>query len=479
MHPNVFIPQSYLDLIEQQLPSDEIQAFVSACQTPLRKSVRVNTLKISVDAFKNLADQHGWVLTPIPWCAEGFWIEADESQRALGNSIEHMSGLFYIQEASSMMPPVALFKNLEQPKCLLDMASAPGSKSTQLAAFMNNQGTLVSNELSASRVKILHHNLERCGVLNHAITHFDAKVFGEYCFEQFDAILLDAPCSGEGAVRKDDQAMANWSLSSTQEIAELQKQLIESAFYALKPGGSLVYSTCTLNHLENQDVVDHLLASFGDSIKVDRLDDLFEGAEVSLTEQGSLHVYPHHFDSEGFFVARLIKTQSVESPKISKKRGSFPFEPCNAKFQHATQQSLQSELGLNYDPNQLSLWQRDKELWLFPEGITPLLGCIRFQRIGTKLGETHKKGIKWYPPAIIALAQNSSVKGVELSKPELSQWYQGQDIRPTDSDNDSQLTKKGPVFVLHNERCIGLGKWVGNRVKNGLPRDLVRDGITF
>lgn len=479
MHPNVFIPQSYLELIKKQLPANELQTFVDACQTPLRKSIRVNTLKISIDAFHELAATLDWTLTPIPWCKEGFWIEVDESKRALGNSIEHMSGLFYIQEASSMMPPVALFNDLEQPDHVLDMAAAPGSKSTQLAASMRNRGTLISNELSASRVKILHHNLERCGVLNQAITHFDAKVFGEYCFEQFDAILLDAPCSGEGAIRKDEHAMANWSLSSTQEIAQLQKELIESAFYALKPGGSLVYSTCTLNDLENQDVVDHLLATFNGNIEINRLENLFDGAEKSLTEQGTLHVYPHHFDSEGFFVARFTKTGSIEAPKTSKKRGAFPFERCSAKVLTTTQQALKTELGLSYDDAQLSLWQRDKELWLFPLGISPLIDCIRFQRIGTKLGETHKKGIKWHAQAIIALAQNVSIEGIELSNVELSQWYRGQDIRRSLTADGSNNSGKGPVFVLHNGQCIGLGKWVGNRIKNGLPRELVRDGITF
>ncbi|ORT49785.1 RNA methyltransferase RsmF [Vibrio sp. qd031] len=475
MHANVFIPDDYIDLIESQLSSkDELDTFIQACRQPLRKSIRVNTLKTSVEEFTRIAKQHDWTLTSIPWCKEGFWIEADESERALGNSIEHMTGLFYIQEASSMMPPVALFNNLVKPTRVLDMAAAPGSKSTQLAVYMNNQGSLVSNELSASRIKILHHNLERCGVLNHAITHFDATVFGEYCFEQFDAILLDAPCSGEGAIRKDEHAMANWSLSSTNDIAELQKRLIESAFYALKPGGSLVYSTCTLNHLENQDVVEHALQTFESSIRIDDLTTLFDGASRSATVNGALHVYPHHYDSEGFFVAKLTKTDSVTAPKSSKKRGKFPFERCSKKTVLDTRERLTTELKIDIDLNQLDLWQRDKELWLFPTEIAPLLDCVRFQRIGSKLGELHKKGIKWSAQTVVSLAQNSHLTGIELTPEELSQWYQGQDIRPSES-----TVGKGSVFVLHNGKPIGLGKWVGNRIKNGLPRELVRDGISF
>ncbi|GAL21235.1 ribosomal RNA small subunit methyltransferase F [Vibrio maritimus] len=222
--------------------------FVEACRKPLRKSIRVNTLKTTVDAFKINAQNKGWILNPIPWCQEGFWIEADESEVPLGNTAEHMAGLFYIQEASSMLPPSALYAGEDSDyEAVLDMAAAPGSKTTQLAALMENSGVLVANEFAASRVKVLHANIERCGVRNAALSNYDARVFGGWLPEQFDAILLDAPCSGEGTVRKDPDAMKNWSLNSTAEIAATQKDLIESAFHALKVGGNLVYSTCALS----------------------------------------------------------------------------------------------------------------------------------------------------------------------------------------------------------------------------------------
>src|SRR5690606_29712160 len=119
---------------------------------------------------------------------------------------------------------------------------------------MQHKGALVANELSASRIKVLHANLQRCGVSNAAITHFDGQIFGSWTPEAFDSILLDAPCSGEGAIRKDEDAMASWSLKHIEDIAEIQRGLIVSAFQALKPGGVMVYSTCTLNHTENQQV---------------------------------------------------------------------------------------------------------------------------------------------------------------------------------------------------------------------------------
>ncbi|STV39764.1 ribosomal RNA small subunit methyltransferase F [Klebsiella pneumoniae subsp. ozaenae] len=150
----------------------------------------------------------GWQLAPVPWCAEGFWIEReDDDALPLGSTAEHLSGLFYIQEASSMLPVAALFADNRQPERVMDVAAAPGSKTTQIAARMGNAGGILANEFSASRVKVLHANISRCGISNVALTHFDGRVFGAALPETFDAILLDAPCSGEGVVRKDADAL--------------------------------------------------------------------------------------------------------------------------------------------------------------------------------------------------------------------------------------------------------------------------------
>ncbi len=273
------------------------------------------------DFLTRIADKD-WTLTPIPWCETGFWIKReDEESVSLGNTAEHMAGLFYIQEASSMMPVTALLNNNDALDCVLDMASAPGSKTTQIACAMQNRGALVANELAASRIKVLHANLQRCGVHNAALTHFDGCVFGTWAPEAFDSILLDAPCSGEGAIRKDDDAMANWSLESIDEIAAVQRNLIISAFQALKPGGVMVYSTCTLNQRENQEVCHYLKETFGDAVEFESLSDLFDGAEKALTADGFLHVYPQVFDSEGFFVARIRKHASVETDPVKKANG--------------------------------------------------------------------------------------------------------------------------------------------------------------
>ncbi|GLR09113.1 16S rRNA (cytosine(1407)-C(5))-methyltransferase RsmF [Mixta theicola] len=468
-------PEAFLDLMRQTLPDEaSLQAFLAISQQPLRRSLRVNTLKISVADFLSQTAGYGWQLTPIPWCAEGFWIERSEEDEALplGSVAEHLSGLFYIQEASSMLPVSALFAAQPQPEHVMDVAAAPGSKTTQMAALMNNQGVIVANEYAASRVKVLHANISRCGISNTAITHFDGRVFGPALPETFDAILLDAPCSGEGVIRKDADALRNWTLESTNAIAATQRDLLDSAFHALRPGGTLIYSTCTLNKLENQQVVTWLCQRYPDALAIDSLADLFPGADKAATPEGFLHVFPQLFDSEGFFVARLRKTASVESlPAPGYKVGKFPFSPLSRKDAQTVMQAA-AKSGLHWQAS-LSLWQRDKEIWLFPTAAEPLFGRVRFSRIGLKLAETFNKGYRWQHEAVIALARPDAANSVELSESEAEEWYRGRDIWP------QALLPRDEVLVTWQQQPLGLAKKVGQRLKNSYPRELVRDGKLF
>ncbi len=474
MHSNVYLPEAFLAEMARIMPAHLTMAdFIESCQQPLRKSIRVNTLKVSVDEFKAIASQNAWRLSPIPWCECGFWIEADESSVPLGNSAQHMAGLFYIQEASSMLPVTALFPAAQcEAQSVLDMAAAPGSKTTQIAALMNNQGVLVANEFSASRVKVLHANIERCGVRNAALSNFDARVFGGWLPEQFDAVLLDAPCSGEGTVRKDPDAMKNWSKASTLDIAQTQKELIESAFHALKPEGTLVYSTCTLSVEENQEVCHHLKARFGDCVEFVALGDLFPNADKALTHEGFLHVFPQIYDSEGFFVAKIRKRGRVPAPEVTKRLGQFPFQKASAKQALEIAQQLQDQLGIRL-PDTSQLWLRDDDVWLFPKALEALLGELRFSRMGIKIAQRHKHGYRWQHQVATSLASGSEPCCVELSIDEAREWFMGRDVRP------QQSSGQGDVIVTFNNHVIGLGKWVGNRIKNGLPRELVRDKNLF
>lgn len=469
---SIFLPEQFLAQMREALPAHlSFDDFVAACQRPLRRSIRVNTLKISVGAFLDLVSPYGWQLTPVPWCEEGFWIERDDEESLpLGSTAEHLSGLFYIQEASSMLPVAALFADGNQPERVMDVAAAPGSKTTQIAARMNNRGAILANEFSASRVKVLHANISRCGIHNVALTHFDGRVFGAALPEAFDAILLDAPCSGEGVVRKDPDALKNWSVESNLEIAATQRELIDSAFHALRPGGTLVYSTCTLNRDENEDVCLWLKQRYADAVEFLPLDTLFDSASHAATPEGFLHVFPQIYDCEGFFVARLRKTRAVDplpAPKF--KVGNFPFTPVKGR-EAAQAQAAASKVGLLWDES-LRLWMRDKELWLFPVNIEPLIGKVRFSRLGIRLAEIHNKGYRWQHEAVIAL--DGSENTFALTHQEAEEWYRGRDVYPEDGPSQDE------VIVTYQGYPLGLAKKVGSRLKNSYPRELVRDGRLF
>ncbi|MNV03517.1 Ribosomal RNA small subunit methyltransferase F [compost metagenome] len=352
----------------------------------------------------------------------------------------------------------------------MDVAAAPGSKTTQIAARMGNRGAILANEFSASRVKVLHANISRCGISNVALTHFDGRVFGAAVPESFDAILLDAPCSGEGVVRKDPDALKNWSVASNLEIAATQRELIDSAFHALRPGGTLIYSTCTLNRDENESVCLWLKEQYPDSVEFLPLESLFDGAKEALTPEGFLHVFPQIFDCEGFFVARLRKKAAIDAlPTPKFKVGNFPFAPLKTR-ETAQITDAANKVGLQWSEN-LRLWQRDKEIWLFPVEIEPLIGKVRFSRIGMRLAEVHNKGYRWQHEAVIALAGDENT--FALTHKEAEEWYRGRDVYP-------DLTPPADeMIVTYQGFPLGLAKKVGSRLKNSYPRELVRDGRLF
>jgi 16S rRNA (cytosine1407-C5)-methyltransferase len=476
LHHNVYLPDEFLSSIKTIMPAcHDMEAFIAACQRPLRKSIRINTLKVSVKHFQLIATRLGLHLTPVPWCEDGFWLADEDNDILLGNSAEHLAGLFYIQEASSMMPVTALLNSNESmPSTVLDMAAAPGSKSTQIAAKMKNSGLLVANEFSSSRIKALHANIERCGIRNIALSQFDGRVFGGWLPEQFDAVLIDAPCSGEGIVRKDPSAMKNWSKDAIEQMADVQRGLIVSAFQALKPGGTLVYSTCTLSKEENHHICHYLQQQFPDAVEFESLAQLFPNAEQSTSDEGFLHIFPQTYDCEGFFVAKIRKLASIPAPEVNKRLGKFPFVKANSKQNEQLKAALKQSLDVDL-PHDGTVWLRDKEVWLFPTAIEPMLTQFKFARMGIKIAETHKTGFKWQHQVATCLATSHCQRAVSLNTDQAREWFMGRDIH----FNDISQKANGEVVVTYQEMVIGLGKWVNNRIKNGLPRELVKDKNLF
>ncbi len=286
---------------------DGSKEFWEYMSKPMRQSIRINTLKGDFeDIIETLIESYGNVFEKIPWCKEGFFVNGVEIS---GSSLEHQLGLIFIQEASSMIPPVVL--EAEKNSKILDIAAAPGAKTTQIAQYVENDALLVANDVKNERVNILISNLQRCGAIAH-VTMCDGRMFRRYP-ESFDYVLLDAPCSNVGMARKNYKYAKIWSIRDVYALSRLQKQLILAAYETLKSGGTMVYSTCTLDPLENEEVVDHLLSNTNAELeKIDIKSCLrpilkFGEREYSNEIKKCLRIHPQCFDTEGFFVAKIRK----------------------------------------------------------------------------------------------------------------------------------------------------------------------------
>ena len=288
---------------------DDEEAFLSCLSVMPPKSFRVNTLKSTAEEVARRFEGYGIGLKKVPWYGDAFICENPEA----GFSLEHFTGAIYMQELVSMLPPLLVRSELEKSRFVLDGCAAPGSKTTQIAAMMNNRGTLIANDVSYSRIRALKFNLEKAGVLNAVITNRDLNAFQNL---RFETILLDAPCSSEGTIRKNYDVFDSWSEGAIRQYSNVQKQLIVKAYDMLMPEGTLTYSTCTFAPEENEGVLQHLIdsrpevrlekVSF-DGLRASETVSSWNGVEFDEQIRNAARIWPHHNDTGGFFLAKVKK----------------------------------------------------------------------------------------------------------------------------------------------------------------------------
>src|SRR3989338_265614 len=245
--------------IERYSSLTDWETFKKISLSYLRRSIRVNTLKISIGQLKKRLSK-SWAMETIPWCNEGFYVEHEEGRRDIGNTIEHSLGYFYVQEAASMMPPIVLDPKSDE--FVLDMCAAPGSKASQIAQYMENKGILIANDYKGMRIAPLGINMQRMGITNSIITLMEGRFFKNI---EFDKILVDAPCSGTGTIRKSFKTLRIWNPDMIRRLSSQQKPLIDTAFQILNKGGEMVYSTCSVEPEENEEVVSFLLDKYANA----------------------------------------------------------------------------------------------------------------------------------------------------------------------------------------------------------------------
>lgn len=420
----------------QRLLGKEAASFFSTFDQEPLSAFRTNPLKEGQLTFSN----------PIPGTKWGYY------GKVSGKSPEHVTGLVYSQEPAAQM--VAQIAHPREGMKVLDLAAAPGGKSTHLLSYLNNTGLLVSNEINNKRSKILVENIERFGARNVLVTNESAERLAKVFSSFFDLIVLDAPCSGEGMFRKQPDAMDYWSLDYPAQCATLQREILEDAVKMLANGGELVYSTCTWAPEENEEIVAWLLDEFPlELVDIPKLNGMTPGIDYQETAR----MYPHHFKGEGQFVAKFRFVGEHKLPKLKPVRSNLTAD------QRSLWQTFQNEhlkVELKGD-----LQTFGDQLYLLPLGL-PDLSKIKIARNGLHLGTFKKK--RFEPSFALGLAlQPSEVKNkLELSQQDFEVYVGGETLQIKES-----LPNGWYQLIIHGNG-LGFAKLANQTLKNYFPKGL-------
>lgn len=314
------LPVEFLNKMKLLLGAEEFEEFLKSYDMPRFYGLRVNTLKISVEDFLKISP---FKLTPVPWTSDGFYYSEGENP---GRHPYYYAGLYYIQEPSAMLPGAII--KAQPGDRILDLCAAPGGKTVQMAAAMKGEGLLVSNDISSDRVKALVKNIELSGIRNAIVTNdTPEKLAGKFA-GFFDKILIDAPCSGEGMFRKDEDAARSWEKFKCQKCASMQWDILKIVDRMLKPGGTLVYSTCTFSPEEDEIMISSFLSECGnyEFVEIPKTAGIEPGRpEWSDGNAGlakTVRLWPHRVKGEGHYVAMLRKMETAQGQEIIAYNGS-------------------------------------------------------------------------------------------------------------------------------------------------------------
>ena len=442
------LPEAFLSRLKTQL-GDEYDDYLRALDRPRAVALRFNPLKC--DAFPALP----FLEEQVPWSEHGYYYTPDARP---GLHPWHEAGVYYLQEASAMAPVSLLYP---QPgELVLDLCAAPGGKTTQIAAAMMGEGLLVCNEINPKRAKILARNIERMAVPNALVLNHHPADLERHFVGCFDRILVDAPCSGEGMFRKEEAAVSDWSEETVNMCADRQKQILTTAARLLRPGGRLVYSTCTFAPEENEGTVSDFLKAHPEfSVcpisqthfcpgRPDYIDDPAPGLADTF------RLWPHKLKGEGHYFAVLVRQEddgaaSTISPSAPEK---LPKEWTD--FAKAMNICLPAGKPALFGS---TLW------WLPPQ--MPELKGLKVLRAGLELGEVKKGRFEPSHALALYLKDCASVQDYAPDSPELAAYLHGEVI-PSD--------KKGWILVTAGGYSIGWGKGDGKVLKNHYPKGLRR-----
>ena len=439
------LPVDFIESMRQQL-GNEAELLLRALETEPVTSIRLNS-KLDVLTFECDTDE-------VPWHMDGYYL-SERPQFTL-DPLFH-AGCYYVQEASSMFLQQVLEQYVDTSSIVLDLCAAPGGKSTLISEYLGRDGLLLSNEVVRQRVFILSENIQKWGNGNTVVTHNTAAEYGERCKHLFDCILVDAPCSGEGMFRKDEQARNEWSLKAVKMCAERQRSILMDVWDALKPSGVLIYSTCTFNEEENEKNVEWLAETLGASVLPIDHDPSWGITEGSM----GYHFYPHMTKGEGLYICALRKHEGIVEPikvKSPKKEANMPLP----EYMPVMRSWLQH-------PDDWAVRYSDRFATAYPfkykeiiDWLSTQLTCIS---TGFGLGEERGKGIApQHSLSMLKDLRKEAFPTVALSREHALSYLRTEALVL----NDVPL---GLVLLTYEGVPLGFAKNVGNRMNNLYPNE--------
>lgn len=470
MKERIKLPAAFTGRMEQLL-GEEYSAFLSCYEKERHYGLRWNPLKGSKETFE---DRMPFDLEKVSWAQEGYYYQAAQQP---GRQVLHEAGVYYIQEPSAMAAVELL--DPHPGERILDLCAAPGGKSTQIAGRMNGRGLLVANELISERAKILSRNVERMGIANCVVCCERPERMAALFPAFFDRILADAPCSGEGMFRKEEAAGQEWTPEQVKMCADRQSMILEEAARMLKPGGVLVYSTCTFAPEENEGTVSRFVHTHDDFYieETPFCDSTFsKGRREWISDPAAgieytMRLWPHRLRGEGHYIARLRKKgESIEQAgqgngsQAAVKSGKQ--QRISRKLWETAEGFLENDLGISAEwisRQSKTLIRFGEQIYLMPEEMIPIEG-VRILRPGLCL--LIDRGNRLEPAHALALSLNREETGKvrELTKEEAGRYLCGESI-PCDKE-------KGWTLLTYAGYSIGFGKASGGRMKNHYPKGL-------
>ena len=439
----------------RELLGAEFDDYIKCYEEKRLYGLRVNTKKISVEEFKKICP---FEIQPIPWIENGFYYDGEHVQPA--KHPYYFAGLFYLQEPSAMTPANRL--PIEPGDKVLDVCAAPGGKATELGAKLCGEGVLVANDISNSRAKGLLKNIEVFGIGNVLVLSEEPGKIEEYFTEYFDKILIDAPCSGEGMFRKDKKMVKAWEEHGPEFFAKIQRSIVTQAARMLKPGGMMLYSTCTFDPEENEGTIEYLRQQYPQfEMKEIWPYEGFAKGMPQVTEskepafEKTVRIWPHKMHGEGHYLALLQKGEKSEKlvVKEKKKRAKKVPEELLAFFEDITWEM---------DWSRLEIYS--EKVYYMPEDIPNVKG-IRFLRTGLYLGDVKKNRFEPSQSLAMCLKKEEYRRTISLSVEDerVIRYLKGETI---EVDDLVPQKEKGWQLVLVDGYPLGFGKLANGTLKN-------------